>query len=89
MSESKTTTNHKVIRSWVEERKGRPSRVTATADKQGGGLLRIDFGEPEEGLEEISWEDFFRTFDKNNLDFLYQEKTDDGKLSRFHKFIGK
>ncbi|MDY0884840.1 hypothetical protein ACFPL7_05425 [Dongia soli] len=89
MSEGKTTTDHDVIRSWVEERKGRPSRLAATADKQGGGLLRIDFGEPEEGLEEISWDDFFRTFDKNRLNFLYQEKTADGKLSRFHKFIDK
>jgi hypothetical protein len=53
------------------------------------GILRIDFpgqGEDED-LEPISWEDFFRKFDENNLAFLYQEQTSDGKISRFSKFV--
>lgn len=53
------------------------------------GILRIDFGEPEEGLEKISWEKFFEVFDGNGLDFLYQERTGDGGQSRFNKFVGK
>ena len=50
-------------------------------------VLRIDFGEPEESLEEISWDEFFKIFDENNLAFLYQDKTSDGKPSRFNKFV--
>ena len=45
------------------------------------------FGEPEESLEEISWDEFFKVFDDNDLAFLYQDKTHDGKTSRFNKLI--
>ncbi|APO78842.1 hypothetical protein AM571_PC01107 (plasmid) [Rhizobium etli 8C-3] len=86
MSASNTTTNHDVIRKWVEARKGHPARVK---DKKPGGILRIDFGEPEEALEEISWDEFFRIFDQNKLAFLYQEKTESGQTSRFSKFVAR
>lgn len=42
-SSSKTTTDLKTIQKWAEERDGKPSRVKSTADKKGGGVLRIDF----------------------------------------------
>lgn len=88
---SKTTTDHKVIQTWVEERDGRPAQVKATAGKNDPGLLRIDFpGYGKTGtLQEISWEDFFRKFDEKKLAFLYQEQTKDGKESRFFKFINR
>lgn len=86
MSEAKVTSNHAEIRKWVEERNGRPSRVKGARE---GGVLRIDFGEPEDALEEISWDDFFRIFDESNLAFLHQDKTANGKVSRFNKFVDK
>lgn len=86
MSQSKTTTNHDEIRHWAEERDGFPARVKAEG---AGGILRIDFGEPEESLERIEWSEFFEIFDANDLNFLYQDKTEDGKTSRFNKFIDK
>jgi len=91
MSESKKTTDHKEIRKWVEERGGHPARVKGTADKDGGGLLRIDYpGYTGEGtLQEISWEEFFQAFDDSDLEFLYQEKTADGKESRFSKLVSR
>ena len=52
-----------------------------------GGILRIDFGEPDEDLELIDWDEFFRIFDENKLSFLHQEKTQDGATSRFNKFV--
>jgi len=87
MSEAQATTNHDEIRKWVEERGGRPSRVTDTAGGDTVGVLRIDFGEPEERLEEISWEEFFQTFEKSDLAFLHQNRTADGHVSRFFKLI--
>jgi hypothetical protein len=89
MSETKVTTDHDEIRRWVEERGGRPAGVKGTVRGDDVGILRIDFpgqGEDED-LEPISWEDFFRKFDENNLAFLYQEQTSDGKISRFSKFV--
>ena len=86
MTDSKTTTDHKTIQRWAEERKGVPSKVAESGE---GGILRIDFGEPEEGLKKISWNDFFQVFDERKLAFLYQDKTADGKMSRFNKFVSK
>src|SRR3954452_18389709 len=87
MSESQTTTDHKTIRKWAEQRDGHPATVRATEEDGHAGVLRIDFGPREERLEEIGWDEFFRKFDEAGLAFLYQERTRDGNLSRFHKFV--
>ncbi|MHC1551632.1 hypothetical protein [Phyllobacterium sp. K27] len=86
MSNSKSTINHDEIRNWVETRGGQPAIIRTKGD---GGILRIDFGEPDDELEKIEWEDFFRVFDSNKLSFLYQDKTEDGEKSRFNKFISR
>ena len=82
---AKTTTDHDEIRRWVEANNGHPARVKGT---EPGGLLRIDFDEPEESLEEISWEEFFELFEQNNLAFLYQEESNGG-TNRFNKLIDR
>ncbi len=87
MSEANTTTDHDEIRRWVEERQGRPTVVDGTEGKDGEGILRIDFREPDDKLDEIPWEEFFKTFDDRKLAFLHQDKTKDGKPSRFNKFV--
>jgi hypothetical protein len=87
MSDSETTTDHNVIKKWAEERDGRPATVRATEENGHAGVLRIDFGPEEERLEVIEWDEFFRKFDQSDLAFLYQDRTKDGKLSRFHKFV--
>jgi hypothetical protein len=43
----------------------------------------------KETLERISWEEFFNGFEKNNLAFLYQNQTGDGRQSRFSKLIDR
>jgi hypothetical protein len=52
-------------------------------------VLRIDFGEPDESLMEISWDEFFRIFDETGVEFLHQDRTADGNVSRFHKFVDR
>jgi hypothetical protein len=89
MSQSHTTTDHDKIKKWVEERGGRPATVKATEEDGHAGLLRIDFGPKDDRLEEISWDEFFKKFDEAGLAFLYQDKTKDGKISRFHKFVSR
>lgn len=90
-SNSKTTQDHHVIKKWAESRDGNPAVVESTADStQGGGLLRINFPSyAEDNLKNISWEEFFEIFDSNNLQFLYQEETKDGKSSKFFKFVSE
>lgn len=94
MASATKTTDHDEIRKWVEERGGKPARVDAPDHKQGGGILRIDFDDPDndeadESLEHIDWETFFKTFDENDLAFLHQDKTADGGTSRFNKLVSR
>jgi hypothetical protein len=89
MSSGKTTTNHDEIRKWVEKRGGHPAVVSATENKGGGGLLRIDYDEPggndDNRLHRVTWDEFFRIFDDNDIAFLYDPEGD----SRFSKFVSK
>ena len=86
MSQAETTIDHAEIRSWAEERNGRPARVKSTAG-QDEGILRFDFQEPDESLEVISWDEFFRIFESNGLALLRQEEMSRGQTSRFFKFV--
>ena len=87
MSEAKRTTDHEEIRKWVEGHDGKPSRVKGTGGKDDGGLLRINFPgySGEDTLEEIPWDDFFKSFDDNELAFLYSDEGD----SKFNKFVSR
>ena len=88
MPSAKKVTDHEYIRKWAEDRGGRPSAVKQTEGRgEGIGVLRFDFGEPEEALEEISWDEFFDTFEEKNLALLVQEETAGGDTSRFFKFV--
>lgn len=90
MKSSDTTTDHKKIKKWIEDRGGHPSVVRSTHDNgQKGGLLRVEFRDPEDRLEEVDWDEFFKVFDDNKLAFLHQDKTKDGKESRFNKFVSR
>ena len=91
MSEAKQTTDHEKIRSWVEERGGKPAAVKGTGSADDPGVLRIDFPgyTGEESLRQITWEQFFDKFEKEKLAFLYQEETKDGSDSRFSKLTNR
>ena len=89
--DSKTTTDHRQIKSWVEKRGGKPSTVKSTGKRDEPGVLRIDFPgySGESSLEEVSWDEFFDKFDKEKLAFLYQDETAEGNESRFCKFVSR
>jgi hypothetical protein len=85
------TTDHETIQHWIEERGGSPAAVKATEKGEDPGLLRVNFPgySGEDRLEDISWDDFFKKFDEKNLEFLYQDETRDGEMSRFWKFVSR
>lgn len=90
MSSGRTTTNHGEIRKWVEARGGHPAVVSVTESRNGnGGLLRIDYDEPggnnDSRLHRMTWGEFFKIFDRNDLAFCY----DPGSDSRFSRFVEK
>ena len=61
--------------------------MKGTEGKDGEGILRVDFAEPDENLEAVDWDEFFKTFEDRKLAFLHQDKTADGHISRFFKFV--
>ena len=63
--------------------------MKGTSAESQAGILRLEFDPKDEGLKEVSWDDFFQKFDDEKLAFLHQEKTADGKISRFHKFVDR
>jgi hypothetical protein len=77
---TRTTTDHSVIREWVEDRGGRPARVRETRGTGEAGMLRVDFPGhfSDETLEHITWDEWFEEFEENRLAFLYQEATAGG-----------
>ena len=87
MSASRTTTDHDEIKHWVESRDGHPATVD---DGDDVSVLRIDFGESEDGLRRIEWDEFFEKFEEKKLAFLHQDTTDGGEEeSRFNKFVSR
>ncbi len=82
---SLVTTHHEVIRQWAESRGGRPATVPGTEHGDHLGVLRIDFGDTNAELREVSWEEWFGTFDDRRLNFIYQEERTDGNQSTFFR----
>lgn len=89
MAEGNVTTDHEKIRKWAEERGGKPATVKRTQSDGEPGVLRLDFEPRDAALEPIDWESFFDKFDKEDLAFLFQDRTESGEVSRFHKFISR
>jgi hypothetical protein len=80
------TRSHAVIQSWAEERGGRPATVPGTERDERPGVLRMVFTQAgSDRLQEIDWEDWFRSFDERDLVFVYQEVKKDGSQSNFFR----
>jgi hypothetical protein len=82
---SLATTHHEVIKQWADERGGKPATVEGTEHGDHLGVLRFDFGGGSDNLREVSWEEWFDTFDARRLNFIYQEQRSDGTQSNFFR----
>lgn len=81
------TRSHEVIKRWAEERHAVPATVPGTEHERRPGVLRFNFpGYGGQELKEISWDEWFRTFDERQLVFLFQEHQRNGRPSNFFKF---
>jgi hypothetical protein len=84
---SLVTTDHDVIRQWAEERDAVPATIEGTEHDDHLGVLRFDFpgGDSSDRLREVSWDEWFATFDERRLNFIYQEERSDGRQSNFFR----
>jgi hypothetical protein len=78
------TVEHAVIQRWVAERDGQPAAVIVPGAEP---ELRIDFGEAEDNLHQLSWDEFFRIFDATDRAFVYEDESADGEQSLFNTFV--
>ena len=82
------TRDHDVIRTWAEARGAVPATVAGRRSGRRLRVLRLDFpGYGGDNLEEVSWDDWFATFDERDLDAVYQEHTSDGRRSNFFRLV--
>jgi hypothetical protein len=87
---SKITTDHDIIKRWIQEREGRPATIEGHEEEDGPEALRVKFEDiknENEKLETIGWDQFFEYFDDEHFAFLYQDETVDGEVSHFYRFI--
>lgn len=91
MSSAQPTTDHRRIREWAETRGAKPACVRGTGGKNDIGMIRLDFPgyTGSETLEAITWDEWFRSFEENNLALLIQEETADGTPSNFNKLVSR
>lgn len=81
-----TTRDHHTIQEWARSRDATPATVPGTEHDDHLGVLRFDFpGFGGEGLHEVSWDDWFHTFDERDLEFVYQETNKEGRQSNFFR----
>ena len=85
----KATTDHGIIKRWVEEHNGSPAIVTRVEGANPLNILRINFPDDTgtQAREEITWEEFFAIFEEKKLAFLRSLTTPDA--TRFYKFVNR
>ena len=83
------TIDHAAIQRWVEARGGQPATKAGTAPAgESVGILRVRFPETNsERVDVVTWEEFFAKFEEKALAFVLRERTRDGQLSRYCRFV--
>ncbi len=80
------TRNHDVIKHWAEERGAVPATIPGTEHGKTLGVLRLNFpGYGGGNLQEVNWDQWFNTFDKRKLTFLFQQNLRNGNQSNFFR----
>jgi hypothetical protein len=91
MPSAHVLTDHDQIRRWAEERGARPACVIRTGGKGDPGMIRLDFpGFTGEGkLAPLSWDEWFKAFEDNNLALIVQDTIARGQRSNFNKLVSR
>lgn len=84
------TRSHDVIQHWADARGGKPATVEGTEHGDRPGVLRIDFKDRGDDngtsrIRDISWDDWFKSFDGRDLVFIFQDRKSDGSQSNFFR----
>ena len=84
---TETTTEHETIRNWIEERGSTAAEVTEPAGDDPGSLAVIPEGTMDDSVRGVSWEEFFKIFDEEELAFVHQIDKEDPDEQWFCAFV--
>ncbi|SCF20799.1 hypothetical protein GA0070561_4271 [Micromonospora saelicesensis] len=81
------TANHEVIKRWARERGAKPATIAGTERDGRAGVLTFNIPGYRESsrIREITWDEWFHTFDLRRLNLIYQEQLRDGRQSNFFR----
>ncbi|WP_414685556.1 hypothetical protein [Micromonospora robiginosa] len=84
---SLVTRNHEVIQRWARARGAKPATIAGTERGDRPGVLTFNMPGYRESsrIREVTWDDWFRTFDSRRLNLIYQEQLRDGRQSNFFR----
>ncbi|MDO3684686.1 hypothetical protein Q3W68_12555 [Micromonospora sp. C28ISP2-4] len=76
-----------MIQRWARERGAKPATIAGTEREGRPGVLTFNIPGYRESsrIREITWDDWFRTFDLRRLNLIYQEQMRDGRQSNFFR----
>ncbi|MCO6490704.1 MAG: hypothetical protein J5I98_19970 [Phaeodactylibacter sp.] len=82
------TVDHEDIQSWAEARRARPVRLKRFENERVGDRIKFRFpGDEYPDAEDLSWDEFFDIFDRERLEFLFEDIADEavesGNLYQF------
>lgn len=88
--EKRKTHDHYEIRSWIEQHGGHPACEYGVGDGD-AVLLQIDFanGTDTKPQHRLDWDEWFETFEQQNLALLYQADMAPGEGAPFYKLVGR
>lgn len=84
MAEQTQTTDHKTIQSFADEHNLKPAKVEGTGNGNTGMIRLMQPGSSAsetDNLEEISWNNWFKAFEDNDLALVY-EKNGSGNFNK-------
>ncbi|MGW1483542.1 hypothetical protein ACWCOX_01200, partial [Micromonospora parva] len=81
------TANHEVIKRWARDRGAKPATIAGTERDGRAGVLTFNIPGYRESsrIREITWDEWFYTFDLRRLNLIYQEQLRDGRQSNFFR----
>lgn len=91
----KTTISHDEIKKWAEQFKGRPEVLPNSETETGAIGIRIDFPGKVDDMylsddhkpEYVSWEEFFKIFEAEELAMEYEEGNMFDNPSNAYRFL--
>lgn len=91
----KVTVDHEIIKAWAEKNHGKPEILPNSETETGAIGIRIDFPGKLDDMylstdhkpRHVSWKEFFRIFDDQNLALEYDAEKISDDLSDAYRFI--